>query len=147
MSLLTNDDRLVLGGSDVNGESLYPCRGYHNGDIIAGKANPQLSICYVGYGGLEHEIRDNFEIITNPQNVNLHWIRRPDDGSFPENAIRGGRTAEREALYIGRCTLVFQGRQTTIPGKIHRSASIDGMFVVFDGREHVCHDFEILVCG
>lgn len=144
MSLIT-DDRLVLGGIDINGESLYPCRGYYNGDIIVGKANPRSSVCYVSYGGLEHAVRENFEIITNPANVNLYWTERPDDGSFPANAIRGGRTAEREALYIGRCTLVFDGRQTTIPGKIHRSAS-DGMFVAFGGREHVCYDYEILVC-
>lgn len=145
MSLITND-RLVLGGIDVTGELLYPCRAYHNGDIIVGKSNPRSRTCNVGYGGLEHVIVENFEIITNPKNVNLHWIRRPDDGSFPENAIRGGRSGEREAFYIGRCTLVFDGRTTTIPGKIHRSAST-GMYVVFGGREYVCYDFEILVCA
>lgn len=89
-------------------------------------------------------IQENFEIITNPKNVNLYWVKY--DGSFPENAIRGGRTKEREALYIGRCSLVFEGRPTTIPGKIHRSAS-NGMYVVFGGIEYVCYDFEILVCA
>lgn len=146
MSLITSNDRLVSGGIDITGETLYPCRAYHNGDIIVGKGNPRSGTCYVGYGGLEHAISDDFEIITNPKNVNLNWIRRPEDGSFPENAIRGGRTSEREALYIGRCTLIFDGRMTTIPGKIHRSASA-GMYVVFGGREYVCYDFEILVCA
>lgn len=146
MNLITND-RLVVGGIDVTGETLYPCRAYYNGDIIVGKGNPRLRECHVGYGGLEHVIYENFEIITNPQNVNLYWLRRPDDGSFPGNAIRGGRTAEREALYVGRCELHLEdGRTTTIPGKIHRSAS-SGMYVVFGGREYVCYDFEILVCA
>ncbi|XP_037032940.1 zinc metalloproteinase nas-8-like [Bradysia coprophila] len=146
MNLITGSDRLLFGGVDITGETLYPCRGYHNGDIIVGKGNPRSRVCYVGYGGLEHVIQENFEIITNPERANLFWIRRPADGSFPENAVRGGRTAEREPLYIGRCSLVFDGRPTTIPGKIHRSAS-DGMFVVFGGREYVCYDFEILVCA
>ncbi|KAJ6648309.1 Zinc metalloproteinase nas-7 [Pseudolycoriella hygida] len=148
MELIT-DDLLVVGGSDVNGELLYPCRGYHNGDIVVGRANLNERSCNVGYGGFEHVVRENFEIMTNPQDVNIHWIRRPEDGSFPENAIAGGRTAEREPLYIGRCTLTLEGagrRSTTIPGKIHRSAST-GMYVVFEGREFVCHDFEILVCA
>lgn len=146
MNLVTSNDRLVFGGIDVTGELLYPCRAYYNGDIISGKGNPRSRYCYVGYGGLEIPVYENFEILTNPRNANLHWIRRPADGTFPENAMRGGRTSEREPLYIGRCTLVFEGRTTTIPGKIHRSAS-DSMYVTFGGREHVCHDFEILVCA
>lgn len=146
MYLITND-RLIFGGIDVTGETLYPCRAYHNGDIIVGKGNPRSRTCHVGYGGLEHLIYEDFEFITNPQLANIFWIRRPVDGSFPANAIRGGRTSEREALYIGRCTLTLDdGRMTTIPGKIHRSASA-GMFVVFGGIEYVCYDFEILVCS
>jgi len=147
MHLITSSENLVAAGSDVNGETLYPCRAYYNGDIIIGKGNPRDRVCHIGYGGVEHEIRENFEIITNPRHANLQWIRRPADGSFPGNAIRGGRTSEREAMYIGRCTLYLDdGRVTTIPGKIHRSAS-SGMYVVFGGREYVCYDFEILVCS
>lgn len=146
MELLTGNDRLVIGGIDTNGQTLYPCRVYHNGDIIVGKGNPRSGTCSVGYGGYEHVKTEHFEIITNPQSANLYWTRRPDDGSFPANAIRGGRSAEREPFYIGRCTLVFDGRSTTIPGKIHRSAS-SGMYVVFDGREYICYDYEILVCS
>lgn len=146
MDLITPNERFIFGGVDVTGETLYPCRGYHNGDIIVGKGNPRQRVCYVGYGGLEHAIRDNFEILTNPQAGNFFWVRRPVDGSLPEYAVRGGRTAERETLYIGRCTLTFDGRVTTIPGKIQYSASATGMFVTFGGREYVCYDFEILAC-
>lgn len=146
MYLVTND-YLVFAGIDVTGETLYPCRAYFNGDIIIGKGNPRARTCHVGYGGLEHVIHENFEILTNPERVLLEWRSRPVDGSFPTNAIPGGRTAEREALYIGRCTIQFEdGRQATIPGKIHRSASL-GMYVVFEGREHICFDYEILQCS
>lgn len=110
-----------------------------------GKGNVKLKSCHVPYNGGEHKLSDNFEILTNPMSVNINWKRRPADGSFPANAIRGGRTAEREALYIGRCTLQFDGKTTTIIGKIHRSAS-QGLYVPYGGSEYLCNDYDILVC-
>jgi hypothetical protein len=146
MNLLSPGENLVYAGNGINGEGLYPCRAYYNGDIVVGKGDPNARTCHIGYGGIEHEIRDNFEILTNPRNANVQWRRRPDDGSFPGNAIRGGRSAEREAFYIGRCTLQMEdGRQTTIPGKIHRSAA-NGVYVAFGGLEYICTDYDILVC-
>lgn len=135
ISLLSNDI-LVSGGSDTNGDILYPCRGYYNyyGDIIVGKGNPKTSSCYVGYGGYEYRLDHNFKILTNPKNVNINWIKHPTDGSFPSNAISGGRTAEREPIYIGRCTVQFDGNVTTIIGKIHRSASPD-LYITYGGLE------------
>lgn len=94
---------------------------------------------------MEHRLSENFEILTNPKKVNINWKKRPTNGSFPANAIRGGRTAEREPLYIGRCTMKFDGKTTTIIGKIHRSASTD-MFVAYGGLEYTCNDYDILVC-
>ncbi len=145
ISLISNDN-LVSGGTDSNGDILYPCRGYVNGDIIVGKGNIKSRSCHVGYGGLEYKLTENFEILTNPKNVNINWTKHPTDGSFPSNAIRGGRTAEREPLYIGRCTLQFDGKNTTIIGKIHRSAS-SGMFVSYGGKEYQCSSYDILVCN
>lgn len=136
---------MVSGGTDINGDTLYPCRGYYNGDIIVGKGNPKAGSCHVGWGGLEHRLTENFEILTNPKNINLNWKKRPDNGSFPSNAIRGGRSAEREPFYIGRCTLQFDGKLTTIIGKIHRSAST-GLYVTYGGKEYICNNYDILVC-
>lgn len=136
----------MSGGTDINGDTLYPCRGYYNGDIIIGKGNIKSRSCYVGYNGAEHKLTENFEILTNPKNVNINWKKLPDDGSFPSNAIRGGRSAEREPLYIGRCTVRFDGKITTIIGKIHRSAS-KGVYITYGGKEYRCsYGYDILVC-
>ena len=137
---------MVAAGTGAFGETLYPCRAYHNGDIIPGKGDPVARACWVGHNGQEHEKRDNFEILTNPRNVGVQWVRKPSDGSFPGNAIPGGRSAEREPFYIGRCTIQTPDNHiATIPGKIHRSAS-DGLYIVYGGVEYVCADYDILVC-
>lgn len=136
---------MVSGGTDISGSTLYPCRGYYNGDIVVGKGNVKYHSCHVPYNGAEHKLTENFEILTNPKNVNINWKKRPTDESFPSNALRGGRTAEREPLYIGRCTLQFDGKVTTLIGKIHRSAS-KGLYVSYGGGEYLCSDYDILVC-
>jgi len=145
ISQLSLNENMVAAGNGIGGETLYPCRVYVNGDIIPGKGDPVARSCHVGYAGVEYEAKDNFEILTNPRNANVQWVRR-QSGSFPSNAIRGGRSAEREAFYIGRCTLqLTDGRTTTIPGKIHPSAS-SSMYVAFGGQEYQCADYDILVC-
>lgn len=97
ISLITNDN-LVSGGTDINGDTLYPCRGYYNGNIIVGKGSPKAGSCHVGWGGQEHTLTENFEILTNPKNVNINWKKRPHNGFFPSNAIRGGRSAKKRTL-------------------------------------------------
>lgn len=144
ISLITTTDNLVAGGKDAD-DILYPCRAYYNGDIIPGKGLLRTRSCYVGYNGKEYKFTDNFEMLTNPKKVNLNWKKRPDDGSFPTNAIRGGRTAGREPMFIGRCTLTFNGKTTTMVGKICRSAST-GMYVTYAGAEYICNSYDILVC-
>lgn len=138
---------MVAGGND-GADTLYPCRAYYNGDILVGKGLPKYRCCYVGYNGKEYKITENFEILTNPKNVNINWKKRPADGSFPTNAIPGGRTAERVPLHIGRCTLSFPGKVTTLVGKIYRSAStgLYSLYVTYGGSEYICNDFDILVC-
>ncbi|CAG7723568.1 unnamed protein product [Allacma fusca] len=109
------NDRLVVAGRGLNDENLYPCRAYHNGDILPG--------------------------------ANLVWRQHPKGSPVPANAIRGGRTAERETLYIGRCTFTDQQRRKTmtIPGKYHPSAS-DRLYIPYGGGEYTCEPFELLVC-
>lgn len=119
MSLLTTNDNLVSGGWDTSGATLYPCRGYFMGDIRVGKSIPSSNACWVPYGGAEHKLKANFEILANPKNVNINWQKRPADGSTPSNAIPGGRMATRDTLYIGRYTKVFNGLTTTLIGTVY----------------------------
>lgn len=143
--MISSSDNVVAAGRETNGETLSVCRAYVNGDIIPGKANTKSGQCWLPYGG--GEVKPSyFEILTNPKGANLRWIKKPSDGSFPSNAIPGGRSSEREAMYIGRCTVQIGSSTTTVPGKIHRSAS-SNMYYAYGGQERQCSDYEILVCS
>lgn len=48
----------VEGGKDINGETLYVGRAYHEGALIPGKVNLRDSVCYVAWGGDEHRKTD-----------------------------------------------------------------------------------------
>ncbi|CAG7828238.1 unnamed protein product [Allacma fusca] len=140
------NDRLVVAGKGVIDEDLYPCRAYHNGDIVPGKGDSYGS-CFVPYNGAEYYKSSNFEVLSNPKGVNLVWRQHPKGSPVPANAIRGGRTAERETLYIGRCTFTDQKakKTMTIPGKYHPSAS-DQLYIPYGGGEYKCEPFDLLVC-
>lgn len=133
----------------MNNIQLNLCRTYHNGDIIIGKGRADSGECWVTYHGAEHSYRgQNVEFLTHPwdQNSQFSWIRKLSDGNIPFNAIRGGRSAEREPLYIGRCLFnVNSHTSILLPGKIQKSAS-NNLYVGFGGREYTCSDYEILVC-
>lgn len=135
-------------GYELNGEPLYICRVYHNGDIIPGKGSVSKKFCYISYGGAEYFYNtiNKYEIFTNPQRQNFKWVRQSQATSIPSNAIPGGRTTNGETLYIGRCIYrTSDGRTTLIPGKIHQP-SPSFMYIAFNGREERCYDYEILVC-
>lgn len=121
---------------------MYPCRGYFNGDIAVGKSIPGRKGCWVPYGGAERQL-DKFEVLTYPKNVNLNWKKRPADGSIPNNAIPGGRTARRDTLYIGRYTKVFNGKSTTLIGTVFNNVC----YVTYGGAEYNSNDFDYLVCN
>ena len=124
----------------MNGTNMYTCRAYHLGDIVPGRLDLTDKTCGVGWNGTGYAVKENFEILTNPDSVKLDWVKHTNE-TFPANAVRGGRSSEREPLYIGRC---LHG-DVKIPGKIHRSGSHD-MYVVYNGKEYLCGNYEILVC-
>jgi hypothetical protein len=65
-------------------------------------------------------------------------------GTPPANALRGGRTNERETLYIARCALTVDGQTSTVPGKYQPSA---GAYVSYGGAEYKCGSYEFVVCS
>ncbi|CAG7832488.1 unnamed protein product [Allacma fusca] len=140
------NDRLVVAGTGLNNENLYPCRAYHNGDILPGKGDS--GSCHVSYNGAEYTETSNFEVLSNPKGANLVWRQYTKGSPIPDNAIQGGRTAERETLYIGRCTFTDQNQRKTmiVPGKYHPSAS-DKLYIPYGGGEFQCEPFELLVCS
>ena len=137
-------DNPIQGGTDPStGEPFYVCRAYVNGDIVVGKALLSIRTCWLPFHNGEHRETTNVEVLTNPNSANFKWVSNVN--GLPPQAIKGGRTADREDLYIGRCTLTINGRTMTIPGKIHWTASRN-MYVSYELREYQCENYDVLVC-
>lgn len=79
---------------------------------------------------------DNFEVLSN--NGSFTW-QHSSNGSFPPNAVVGGRTANGETLYVGRA----KHGHLTIPGKVHPSHQC--LYLACDWKEHMKKNYEVLV--
>jgi len=132
----------VQAGTDLNGDALYSCRAYHEGDILPGKYHPGRRECHVAWRGGEHsKTGAHIEVLTNPNGANFQWQQ---NNALPGNAVRGGRSNERETLYVIRCELSVNGQSIWTPGKYQPSA---GPYTSFGGQELRCGNFQFLVCA
>ncbi|ODM91124.1 Zinc metalloproteinase nas-7 [Orchesella cincta] len=96
VNINNNPTYLVQIGEEPYGDILYSCRAYHQGDIIPGKYHAGRKECYVAYNGGEHsKTGAHIEVLTSPNGAKLVWVR---SNQLPSNAIRGGRTNERETI-------------------------------------------------
>ncbi|CAL8118412.1 unnamed protein product [Orchesella dallaii] len=142
VNINNNPNSLVPIGEEPNGDTLYSCRAYHQGDIVPGKYHAGRRECHVSHGGGEHsKTGDHIEVLTSPNGANLMWART---NSLPGNAIRGGRTNERETLYVIRCEINAGGRNVFMPGKYQPSA---GPYTSYGGQEIRCTGtIDFLIC-
>lgn len=137
---------LLVSGYATNGDVLYVCRAYQNGDIIPGTGNIYTGWCYVSIYQREHA-HANGEFLTKAKaGTRLTWSQKPSNNVIPSNAVPGGRTRLGENLYVGRATLNSNGRSTTVVGKVHASRP-DVAFLPLDGVEHEVYSFQFLVCN
>jgi hypothetical protein len=128
-------------GQEFTGDTLYSCRAYHEGNIIPGKYHMGRKECHVAFGNGEHSKGTDVEVLTNPNGANFQWV---SSGSLPSNAVRGGRTNERETLYVIRCQIESGGQTTWMPGKFQPST---GPYTSYAGKEIRCTGaFEYLTC-
>ncbi|CAG0886304.1 unnamed protein product [Darwinula stevensoni] len=128
---------IVMGGMTADGETLYVARAEHNGDLLPGKLHPSHFVCYVAYNGKEHP-KETYQVLVNPAKSNLDWVAA-SGGSVPAGALQGGRTAEGEALFIGRC----KHGDDLVCGKVHPSHGV--CYISYAGKEHHYQDYEVLV--
>ncbi|CAG0902904.1 unnamed protein product [Darwinula stevensoni] len=122
-------EEIVMGGMTADGETLYVARAEHDNDTLPGKVQQNHSHCYVGYNGEEYS-KESYKVLVNPAKSNLDWVAA-SGGSVPAGALQGGRTAEGEALFIGRC----KHGGDTVCGKSFQSPfrhHIDSTKVIFD---------------
>lgn len=141
MNKNNNPTAIVPAGAEFNGETLYSCRAYHQGDIIPGKYHPRGE-CHVAWGGQEFSKTSDIEVLTNPHGARFQWIAAP--GALPPNAVRGGRTNERENIYVVQCQLQSADQISWFPGKYTVSA---GGFTSYGGQEIRCGVMQFLVCN
>ncbi|PAA76145.1 hypothetical protein BOX15_Mlig012514g1 [Macrostomum lignano] len=53
----------LVSGYD-NGAPLYVARATFEGEVCCGKAQPDLECAYISWGGKEHKIVDDYEVLT-----------------------------------------------------------------------------------
>lgn len=136
---------LLPAGSDIDGQVLYVCRVYQNGDIIPGKGNINSGRCWVGWGQKEF-LHTSGEFLTKGKSgAGLTWAQKPSNNVIPSNAIPGGRTREGETLFIARSNLVVGEVSSRVVGKVHATKP-DRAFVTFNGLEYIVYSFEFLQC-
>lgn len=137
---------LLPAGTTLEGETLYVCRVYQNGDIMPGTGNINNGNCYVSMYQQEH-IHTNAEFLTKAKaGSRLVWSQKPSNNVIPSNAVPGGRTRLGETLYIARATVIYGGQSTIIIGKVHASRP-DVAFMGFMGKEELLYSFEFLLCN
>lgn len=125
----------VVGGMDINGETLYVGRALQEGECIPGKVVPSHGVCYIPYAGREHPHRV-YQILRS-NGIEFCWVPSAD-GATPTGAVQGGKTMEGENLYIGR---TFHNGSHCI-GKIHPSHG--RLYIPFGGEEHGFSTYEVL---
>lgn len=69
--------RPIEAGYELNGDTFYVCRGYHEGHLITGKfrPHPDKDQCWLAFDGAEKEYNEKFEVLTNPNGnkLSLAW--------------------------------------------------------------------------
>ena len=125
----------LIGGNDINGQSLYICRHQQNSDLIPGKADKHLG-CVVSYAGKEVFITksESFEVLIAK---GIEWVARHGTDPIPEHALVVGTTIHGNS-YVGRCYV----RGSQVVGKIDYN-----FFYGLSGKEFKnCTNHEVLVC-
>ncbi len=111
------------------------------GKFVPGAGNDR---CWLAFEN-EKEYKENFEVLTLPHGGNFKWAKRPDSSAIPSNAVKGGRTKDRETLYIGRCLVTNGHGKSLIPGFVLESNGRE-IRIPLDWKAQRCNDFEYLVC-
>ena len=110
----------VIGGEDVNGESLYVGRAVHNGCFVPGKIVPSFGCIIIPAD--DKEVRyTNYEYLAKPKKGKFVW-KSAHTGSVPPNAVSAGKGSP---YYVGRAihtssySSMVIGKIDLVKGNIH----------------------------
>ena len=100
---LPNGAFLATPANNPSGE-FYVARANVEGALTPGRFNFKERQFFYTMDGKEHGIRENFEVLTNPNNCNLNW-RRAFGGTFPKGSIAVG--VDKKGVSVGYLVNVF----------------------------------------
>ncbi|XP_054002871.1 natterin-3-like [Hylaeus anthracinus] len=127
-------ENAVVGGRDIDGDTIYVGRAFHEGDMIPAKVIPSKHVAYICHNGVEHS-KHEFDILCLGE---FEW-EFCSNGNVPSNAVVAGQTTDGEPLYVGR--VLHNGSQTI--GKVQQSHGC--LYIPFDGEELSFKNYEVLV--
>lgn len=125
--------RAAEAGWEANGDPLYVCRASFQGGVHPGKVRRGFGGCNIPWGGREHTVFNHQVWVGDG-----YWDEAAN-GAIPMDAVRGGREANREPLYV--CRAAFGNG--VHPGKVR--PAFGGCNIPYGGREHAVRRYEVLV--
>ncbi|KAJ3192325.1 hypothetical protein HK101_006720 [Irineochytrium annulatum] len=128
-------------GYDLDGSLLYLARTLMNNGLHIGKVGLNLNVPSIPYGGKEHGVEGDVEILLIAPNA--RWVQTSGN-AIPSDAVVSGYEDDGRPLYAARADVgkgLF-GKKSSCPGKAGHH--ISGCNVPFDGKEVGVKDFEVL---
>ena len=128
-------EEAVKAGTD-RWDPIFVARASHQGCLIPGKLHPSHETAYVPWGGGEHA-KQRYEVLKGPW-LSYSW-RPAANGDVPDNAVKGGETADGQPLYVIRAKV---GVHDAV-GKLNPQNKFGHL--PFGGKEHIVKHYEVLV--
>ncbi|CAG2108207.1 unnamed protein product [Medioppia subpectinata] len=133
---LPPDSVLVIANNPAG--DFYVSRAVYNGVLTPGRYKPAEETCFVTMDGHEYGLRENFEVLTNPNKCFLDW-KKAHDGTVPKGAVESGKDPQGGVAYSARLHEWFGW----MVGKMYKSTN--KMYYGWGGGENVKTEYEILV--
>ncbi|XP_054155075.1 putative glucosylceramidase 3 [Oppia nitens] len=116
----------------------YVARSSVNGVLTPGRFNLKEETFFYTMDGKEYGIKENFEVLTNPNNCHLSW-RRAYGGTLPRGSIEVGNDKQGGKAYSAR----YHEQFGWMVGKFYKSTNL--MYYGWGGGENSKPSYEILV--
>ncbi|KAI0727103.1 carbohydrate-binding module family 12 protein [Fomitopsis betulina] len=130
----------ALPAGQQNGETLYVCRGFHEGGIQIGKVSPAFSKgAVVGYGFKEIQL-SKYEVLVGDIRA-LRWVNfrgRLNVQQLGARPVEGGREKDGTPLFIASA----QHGPNVLPGKV--SEKLDAAVVPANNTEITENEYRVL---
>eukprot|EP00842_Homolaphlyctis_polyrhiza_P001054 jgi/Hompol1/194/HPOL_005257-RA len=111
---------------------LFTIRANYKGGLHLGKFGSHMPFPTIPYGGLEVEIKTEFEVLT--EIPGSRWVQVLSGAGVPPNAIPCGHEEDGRIFYLGRATV----KESLIPGLSGASTGWMGSLIGASLRTSLC---------